>query len=69
MFDRQADAITDEDRRSVLNLALEVECPACGGTGYRPDRCAKCNGNGLVPTELGDAVLDLVRRRMKIGQF
>lgn len=49
-------------------LALEVTCPECTGRGaVDGDTCSQCAGTHYVPTDLGEAVLDLVRRHLRIG--
>jgi DnaJ-class molecular chaperone len=49
----------------VDTFVLEEKCEQCDGTGaqYR-SRCSACEGKRLVPTELGEGVLNLVRRNL-----
>ena len=42
---------------------LERECPVCNGRPYR-GKCSHCDGHGLVPTDFGQAVLNLVARHL-----
>ena len=46
-----------------VNLALERECPTCNGRGaFELEPCVECQNHGTIPTEAGEAVLELVRR-------
>ena len=48
---------------------LETVCPECDGRCFweKRGRCQKCNGIGVVPTEFGRRVLELVvHHRQKI---
>lgn len=40
---------------------LEIRCPTCKDKEYR-GRCHECGFDRYVPTELGEAVLNLVER-------
>lgn len=47
---------------------LETVCLECEGKGYwaKRGRCDQCHGIGLVPTEFGKRVLDLIRHNRRI---
>ena len=50
-------------------ILLEVVCPKCSGKGGRDDyegwiTCRPCKGIGFIPTEVGAAVLDIVRHNI-----
>lgn len=56
---------------------LEVKCEACSGEGFsthphadgrdRRHPCSQCDMRGYVPSEFGEAVLDLVRKYVKVS--
>lgn len=55
-------------------MEVEVTCADCGGAGCRINEdsdhrrrvtCLTCDGHGTVLTELGEKVLDMVRRRLR----
>ena len=51
--------------------ALEENCPLCRGSGLdnldpsEQGRCPVCDGAGSAPTEVGEAVLRLVRHNFR----
>lgn len=52
-------------------VELEHACHECDGAGRIVDgedrvRCPECDGAGIVPTELGQAILDFVENRFDI---
>ena len=59
---------------SEAELTLEAKCAACGGNGGKLWRgeeegwreCAKCNGSGYVPTDIGARILKLVRHNSRL---
>lgn len=65
----------EEITTTILNneVRLDEECWSCGG-GKKPPceiheeddgSCGYCNGIGFVPTEVGRAILELVKRHSK----
>jgi hypothetical protein len=45
---------------------VEIECDYCEGGKVRlKSRCPRCDGKRVVPTELGQEILDLIRRHLK----
>jgi DnaJ-class molecular chaperone len=59
------------DKNNEPLLPLEEHCSECygkggddqDGTGWH--RCGVCNGSGYEPTELGEAILTLVRHNLE----
>jgi len=52
----------------------ELPCPECdGGMAWNPKgepiRCPNCGGYGLVLTELGESIVNLIRRRTHTQVF
>lgn len=57
---------------NFLGVALERECPNCGGRGWKVDtnpfvrgnreNCNHCEGTGKVLTEAGEQLIDFVSR-------
>ncbi len=48
-------------------LELEKKCEICKGTGMTSGhRCSDCKGKGYVLTQLGDALMALVRRHLAL---
>ena len=55
--------IADDVRSAVV---LEQKCSDCEGNGFRNgDVCHICEGDGLLVTEQGEAILDFIRRRIR----
>jgi len=52
----------------ILNTSifLDEECAHCyNGKSYRTgERCAHCDGSGVILTEAGAAILELVKRHI-----
>lgn len=46
---------------------FEKKCESCKGEGIFPSIgvCGTCNGSGFEPTELGDAILDLISHNLE----
>ena len=44
------------------DLDLEVLCPICAGRAMPPSNCEGCQGRRWVLTDLGERILDLLRR-------
>ena len=56
------DKLNTTDEREQRELPLEIDCPACGPHSRRD--CRLCHGTGCMPTQMGDAVLNLVQRHL-----
>lgn len=62
---------------SFDDTEFQTRCPECRSTGEVldgrgvPSPCVVCRGRGYIPTELGEKVLDLVRRNfgVEMGDF
>ena len=59
--------------KELLTLLEEkcLECDGKGGSLSDPESrgwadCEKCNGTGFIPTDIGSAVLALVRRKTRL---
>jgi len=59
---------------SELLPEFERPCPSCGGAGrwrgmdqWHP--CQECDGLGMLPTDLGQRVLELVRRNVRVREL
>jgi DnaJ-class molecular chaperone len=51
----QTDGVTD-----LIGFALDRVCEYCDGDTDGP--CSKCDGRGTVPTEFGQAIINLVAK-------
>lgn len=54
----------------TLSLDLEEECSRCTGSGKTYDSgamtdCVRCEGDGYIPTELGEDILSFLRKYLK----
>lgn len=58
-----------EEEKEETFPPLEKECPKCMSEGENIggcyNRCWKCDGRGLVLTDFGEAVLELMERNFK----
>jgi DnaJ-class molecular chaperone len=60
--------VSNRQRRLVMRKTstVEIECDYCEGGKVRlKSRCPRCDGKRVVPTELGQEILDLIRRHLK----
>jgi len=51
-------------------IILETKCDQCNGHPYtringEDEKCSYCDGAGYVPTEDGEAILQLIRHNFK----
>lgn len=48
------------------DILLEKDCPKCFGYGYNPkaewETCKTCNGTGLILTENGRTIIELMKK-------
>lgn len=59
---------------SELLPEFERPCPSCNGSGRWRGKdqwhtCQECDGMGMLPTDLGQRVLELVRRNVAIREL
>jgi hypothetical protein len=47
----------------LVDMGLETICHHCNGN---ENGCGECNGHGWVPTELGKAIILLIKRWINI---
>lgn len=59
-----------------IDLEVERSCAKCYGTGKDPSAipasetpCSACEGFGYFPTELGEAVVKMLKRRWKLEEI
>lgn len=63
--------MTENEKNELAALerlpALETACPECDGKGHwaKRGRCDECHGAGVVPTEFGKRVLNLIRHNRR----
>jgi len=62
-----------------MNIAypsLEKDCEYCNGTGEHEDqrydngyvpKCNRCNGEGKIPNEFGEYVLEFLKKHISFG--
>lgn len=53
---------------NMLNndVSLDLECCWCGGSGEDDENvCEYCEGTGYRLTDVGDAIINLVKRHLK----
>lgn len=53
--------------QGTAQVRLAERCTACNGSGTASDgkTCAQCRGAGSLPTEAGQAILNLVRKHIR----